>query len=366
MSKHDFVITHKNCIDGALAAAIMVIKKNIPLENVFELGHCNGDWMAENKYLKSLGFFDKLDQIENEHITVYVTDHGLQAINSSRLLIRYQHLRIINIDHHATNLDAHNTEEYNYLVGNSRYRTFFSNRYSGAGLAWIYCTMGSDQEILDDADFNGVDLLGVPFESNTPPIVHYVQDGDIWTWKYRRSSEPFTTALRAHCKSASDIIEMFGDELIRCPDDVSNNEFKIYKEYITAGIAIMTYRQSLIDSAKKGVEKIAVNIDGVKHNGLLVNTHLALSSHLLNQLVDENDNVKFAIAWCREGGDKYLSSEYQFSLRSGNDFDCSVIAKHFGGGGHKQACGFKVINNDDRATAIFHDLLDGKITINTK
>lgn len=366
MSKFNFVITHKNCIDGALAAAIMVLKKNVPLENVFELGHCNGDWVAENKYLESLGFFNKLDQIQRENITVYVTDHGLQPINASRLLIRYPHLRIINIDHHATNLEAHNTKDYNHLVSNDRYKTFFSNRYSGAGLAWIYCTMGSDQETLDDAELNGIDLLGEPFVSNVPPIVHYVQDGDIWTWKYRSASEPFTTTLRAHCASASDIIELFGDELISHPDNASNKYFKLYEDYITSGIAIMMYRQSLINSAKKGVEKIAVNIDGIKYNGLLVNTHLALSSHLLNQLVDENDSIKFAIAWCREGGDKYLSSEYQFSIRSNSDFDCSIIAKHFGGGGHKQACGFKVINNDELATIIFHDLLDGKTTITTK
>ncbi len=34
------------------------------------------------------------------------------------------------------------------------------------------------------------------------------------------------------------------------------------------------------------------------------------------------------------------NQDYKFSLRSKNDIDCSIIAKHFNGGGHKKAAGF--------------------------
>jgi nanoRNase/pAp phosphatase (c-di-AMP/oligoRNAs hydrolase) len=43
------------------------------------------------------------------------------------------------------------------------------------------------------------------------------------------------------------------------------------------------------------------------------------------------------------GGTYYDTATHrEFSLRSLGDFDVSEIAKEFGGGGHKNAAGFKV------------------------
>ena len=38
---------------------------------------------------------------------------------------------------------------------------------------------------------------------------------------------------------------------------------------------------------------------------------------------------------------KTNSGKYKYSLRSKGDFDVSIIAKAFGGGGHKNAAGFE-------------------------
>lgn len=40
---------------------------------------------------------------------------------------------------------------------------------------------------------------------------------------------------------------------------------------------------------------------------------------------------------------KYDGKEWMFSMYTTKDIDLSVIAKEFGGGGHKKACGFKLI-----------------------
>ena len=43
------------------------------------------------------------------------------------------------------------------------------------------------------------------------------------------------------------------------------------------------------------------------------------------------------VAWYWDG----QVGKFKVSLRSRSDFDVSVVAKHFGGGGHRQASGFE-------------------------
>jgi len=52
-------------------------------------------------------------------------------------------------------------------------------------------------------------------------------------------------------------------------------------------------------------------------------------------LLDMNPTAPFSAYYSDRGDGKR-----QWGLRSRPEFDCSVVAKAFGGGGHKQAAGF--------------------------
>ena len=71
------------------------------------------------------------------------------------------------------------------------------------------------------------------------------------------------------------------------------------------------------------------------YNVCIVNCSSDLTSDLGNILAS-SDECDFAALW------KYnhTKEEYYVSLRSDNKADVSLIAKEFGGGGHKNAAGF--------------------------
>ena len=61
-----------------------------------------------------------------------------------------------------------------------------------------------------------------------------------------------------------------------------------------------------------------------------------------HELLARHENSPFVAMYfdTKEGGRVY-------SLRSHPEFDCSVVAKRFGGGGHAQAAGFNVSCDTD-------------------
>lgn len=63
--------------------------------------------------------------------------------------------------------------------------------------------------------------------------------------------------------------------------------------------------------------------------------YMNCSDHL-SRLMAEKDADFVMGYFCRNDG------RWQFSLRSRNGFDCSAVAKAYGGGGHKEASGFDV------------------------
>jgi oligoribonuclease NrnB/cAMP/cGMP phosphodiesterase (DHH superfamily) len=60
-------------------------------------------------------------------------------------------------------------------------------------------------------------------------------------------------------------------------------------------------------------------------------------SDYLTRLLEEKCVTSFVAGYFRRA-----DGRWQFSLRSAKSFDCSEVAKVYGGGGHKQAAGFDV------------------------
>ena len=57
---------------------------------------------------------------------------------------------------------------------------------------------------------------------------------------------------------------------------------------------------------------------------------------LCHQILEEYPDYPVVASWLRG------KSNISYSLRSQPDFDCSEIAKLYGGGGHKNSAGFKL------------------------
>jgi oligoribonuclease NrnB/cAMP/cGMP phosphodiesterase (DHH superfamily) len=99
---------------------------------------------------------------------------------------------------------------------------------------------------------------------------------------------------------------------------------------ISEGLAILRYQDEV---AKSHYSKpIKVRIAG--HDVLMVNA-TTMFSEVAGELAK---GYPFGVAWFQRQDGKY-----QFSLRSTEaGVDVSLVAKSFGGGGHKNAAGFEV------------------------
>ena len=73
------------------------------------------------------------------------------------------------------------------------------------------------------------------------------------------------------------------------------------------------------------------------HSAPLVNcADYEIISELCHQMLDKYPEAPFVASWVRG------KSNISYSLRSVPDFDCSAIAKLYGGGGHKNSAGFRM------------------------
>ncbi len=149
-------------------------------------------------------------------------------------------------------------------------------------------------------------------EVAVPEFLYYIQDKDLWQFKLPLSKE-FSASLRCY--------EMkFGiwDGLVGKVQDLC-----------AEGIVLMRYQTQLVN-------KICNNYFMTEIGGYRVPTANSgvLQSEIGNQLCGLYPNSPFSAVYFETEGKRI------YSLRSIGDFDVSLIAKQFGGGGHKNAAGF--------------------------
>ncbi|OYX62723.1 MAG: hypothetical protein B7Y88_13805 [Sphingomonadales bacterium 32-64-17] len=166
---------------------------------------------------------------------------------------------------------------------------------SGAGLAWDFA--------------HG--------EGDRPQLVNLVEDRDLWRFDWGDASKFLHLALSSGEATFTRWIEA----------DANIDAF------IETGRAIASYRDKLVDEI---VERAVCVVIDDKY-GMGVDCPYALASDVGHRLLDDWPNTEFAAAIVRT--DQTIS----YSLRSRDDrVDVSEIARKFGGGGHRNAAGFKV------------------------
>jgi len=154
-----------------------------------------------------------------------------------------------------------------------------------------------------------------------PIFFEYIQDVDLWTKKLPRTNEA-TAYINSYPRS----ISIFHDHI----KEFENN----FNELTNEGMAILRLHQSNID-------KLCQSARPHKWNGeidcIVVNAPTFLSSDLGSALCDKFPDAKFVCVYSdTKEGFRY------YSLRSRGDFDVSVLASTYNGGGHKNAGGFLI------------------------
>jgi oligoribonuclease NrnB/cAMP/cGMP phosphodiesterase (DHH superfamily) len=167
-----------------------------------------------------------------------------------------------------------------------------------------------------------------------PRSVLYVEDRDLWKWKYLPESKHFNDYFYT-------MIPIKLDEYR--PFVFSQSHDELISESVSKGILIGHFIQMQINEISKSASfKVWCNQKiAIVNSGLYVSE---LSAHLLS-LKDKSDATYLcdcAFVWSKNE----KIGEYKVSLRSRHNVDGSVsadvndMAAKFGGGGHKTASGF--------------------------
>ena len=172
-----------------------------------------------------------------------------------------------------------------------------------------------DLEIILDPNKSGCVLAWEHFHpgENTPWLLRYIEDRDLWRWQYT-STRDLATGLRSK--------------------PFTFDWFDFANENLTKVMGKGTAMNELFDQQLTDITK--------KHIPTLIEGQLGRSVNCTPQFASEAGNIlakesgTFGMTWCvGEKGQVFVS------LRSTGDYDVSVIAKAYGGGGHKNAAGFK-------------------------
>ncbi len=299
-----YVLYHANCPDGFGAAFAAWLRFGSDAEYI------------PVSYGKELP-----DMLTGEGTEVYVLDFSYPTRVIDDLVT--SHGKVVVLDHHHTakcELESM-IEEYNadpYLVR-------FDLNKSGAVMAWEY--FHSAQSV--------------------PEFFHYLQDRDLWIFKLPQSRE-VSMALRSYPYDFKKWSEISGivtqGQIYELPGIMLDDLKK-------QGVHCRRLTEQQVENMAKHCRFFEFR-DCCDSSWSLKPTTVKPCRTELGFIVPAaNASVFFS-----EVGEKLLElypeapfaayysdradGKRQWGLRSRPDFDCSVVAKAFGGGGHKQAAGF--------------------------
>lgn len=179
----------------------------------------------------------------------------------------------------------------------------FDMNHSGAYLAWA------------DVSCDG---------SKFPTLLAYIEDRDLW-----RKKLPYTNEVNVFIQSWERTFENFDmlDFILQTDSGLD--------DALEQGRAILRFKDQKVNEIAAQAVRLKV---GEYENIPAVNCTYNFGSDVANRLLELHADAPLAAYWLyRKDG------QWQWGLRSrqGSDIDVSVIAKSYGGGGHKHAAGFE-------------------------
>lgn len=226
-------------------------------------------------------------------------------------------LLLSNISSSVTILDHHKSAYDMYLKNKetldkiSNLNLIFDMTKSGCQITWDYF-----------------------FENSQRPLfIEYVADRDLWLWQLKNSKE---------INSAFDALNIFDASNF---DQIDNLfESNDMDQLVITGKNINLYQKKLVDKQANQSLEAKMQVGDVEYYvnvGTINHLVSELGNELTKKVTSENIISDFAVIWNYNLKEKF----YYISLRGHNlSPDLSKIAKHFGGGGHATAAGFRISN----------------------
>ncbi len=232
---------------------------------------------------------------------VYILDFSFDAALLSA--VSQQASKLVMLDHHQS--AAQKLKNFNCPCG----VVHFDLEKSGACLAWEFFFP----------------------ETELPELVRFVQDRDLWLWR-NPQSPAYLAALD---------MEPFDFERW---DDLVHMSATQQQSFIERGQALAAQFEKIASGIAECARDVVFNgIPGLMANAPAV--FHSLVGHLLAQR-----SGSFALLWTMD-----QHGELRCGLRSVAPFDCIALAESMGGGGHAQACGFRM------SRARLPELLNGRL-----
>lgn len=278
------VIYHGNCYDGVTAAWIAYKA----LDAAFEGGESNVEYLP-------LNYSDSPPNVKGKD--VYILDFSFKREIMRRLA--YDANVLVCLDHHKTAQEALEGLAKEILIETGKpIEIIFDMNRSGAGITWDYFFPDSPRR----------------------DLVNYIEDRDLW--KFQLECSRIYNAW----------IQSFDIDL--------NTWINTVGPMFMTSVEILESGRSILRVQDKYVKQICFNAK-LKKIGEYVAPYVQtaiLMSEVCDYLIKNYPgNYPFAFySFERKDG------KFQYGLRSRSDFDVSIIAKSFGGGGHKNAAGFEL------------------------
>ncbi|MDD4944578.1 DHHA1 domain-containing protein [Rhodoferax sp.] len=155
-------------------------------------------------------------------------------------------------------------------------------------------------------------------QQSVPDLVRFVEDRDIWVWQYPQSAG-FLAAL-----------DMEPMDFARW-QAIANFDAAELASYIARGQAMDEKFTKLAQDMLEHAQALVFN--GI--TGVMVNAPSAFHS-LVGDMLSKQSGT-FALMWTVD-----KKGVVKCGLRSRSGFSCIPLAASLGGGGHAQACGFKL------------------------
>jgi oligoribonuclease NrnB/cAMP/cGMP phosphodiesterase (DHH superfamily) len=177
----------------------------------------------------------------------------------------------------------------------------------------------SSDKFIFDLDKSGAMLAWEYFCPNIPAplLINYVQDQDLWRWEL-----PYSKEIYAHISVADTSLSSWS----KLAEELEVDKDKV----IEKGRLLLNYRKNIVQET---VRKTATLVEFEGYRVLAAN-----SSTLTDETAEALylQHPPFAIVWFK------IKTGIRVSLRGNGTIDLSVFAEKYGGGGHKNSCGFIV------------------------
>lgn len=205
--------------------------------------------------------------------------------------------------------------------------------------------------VIFDLDKSGARLAWEHFHAGQPvPLaLLHIEDQDLWRFRLP-NTRPFCRALR---------LQPFDFPCwLRLIDDTPDSDAPRYRDMLRAGEAIEAFFRKEVERLSESPLRLPARLRGepvdalqaMRHGqpivsdgnnawslleGTAINASVLFASELGNRLAEQNGS--FGLVWQLAD-----DGEIKASLRSKGGFDVAAIAARYGGGGHRNAAGFRM------------------------